>query len=83
MGNDDLIKKGIKMIKVIKNWNGFKGDIVETIERKGRHFGDTRKGERVRYEVSYKGKWHVVFRLPKIYGELSGQCISLDSYADV
>ena len=72
-----------EMIKVLTNWDGFKGDIVETISRKGRNFGDRRKGEQLRYEVSYKGKWHVVFNLPKIYGELSGQCINLNSYTDV
>jgi hypothetical protein len=84
VGNVDLIKRGNKMIKVLKGYDGINhGTIVEVIERKGRNFGDRRKGEQLRYEVSYKGKWHVVFNLPKIYGELSGQCINLDSYTDV
>ncbi len=67
------------MIKVLKNYNGINhGEIIDIIERKGRNFGDTRKGESVRWEVSYKGKWHVVFNLPSCYGEAKGSCISID-----
>jgi hypothetical protein len=66
------------MIKVLKGYDGINhGTIVEVIERKGRNFGDRRKGEVVRYEVSYKGKWHVVFNLPACFGEVAGSCISI------
>lgn len=67
------------MIKVLKGYDGIKqGTVIETIERKGRHYGDTRKGNQRRYEVSYKGKWYGVFILPACYGESSGHCISID-----
>ena len=66
------------MIKVLKGYDGINhGTIVEVIERKGRNFGDRRKGEVVRYEVSYKGKWHVVFNLPACFGEVAGSSISI------
>jgi hypothetical protein len=64
------------MIKVLKGWNGLKCDeIVEKIDRKGRNFG---RGLNKKFEVSYKGQWHVVFHLPSSYGELEGSCIAID-----
>ena len=64
------------MIKVLRAWDGFTGEIVEEIDRKGRTFGKGHGNKR--WEVSYKGKWEVVFNLPKVYGELEGACISID-----
>jgi len=66
------------MIKVLEGYNGINhGKIIDVIERKGRGFGDTRKGEQRRYEVSYKGEWHVVFHLPACFDEIAGDCISI------
>jgi hypothetical protein len=76
-------------IKVLKNYDGLSNashikngkpltEIVEVIERVSRPYGDRRKGDIVRHEVSYKGKWHYVFRLPESYGEFAGDCISIE-----
>jgi hypothetical protein len=75
-------------IKVLKNYDGLSNashikngkpltEIVEVIERVSRPYGDRRKGEIVRHEVSYKGKWHYVFWLPTSFGEFAGDCISI------
>ena len=66
-------------IKVIKNFNGFTGDLIEVIHnRKTKYIGNTRKNEIKRPTVSYKGKYYIVIILPKSYGDLSGRCITID-----
>ena len=77
-------------IKVLKNYDGMSNathlkygqpltEIVEEIERVSRAYGDRRKGDEIRHEVSYKGEWTTVFRLPESYGEFAGDCISPES----
>ena len=63
------------MIKVIKNFNGRVCDeVIEVIDRVGRNYG---KYPNLRWEVPYKGEWYTVFRLPAVYGDLAGSCISI------
>jgi len=69
-------------IKVLKNWNGLRGEVVEVIERKATRVKNCdRRGRRMGPEyktVSYKGERFAVFAVPPCYGaELSGMCISL------
>ena len=77
-------------IKVLKNYDGLSNaahikhgkpltEIVEVIERVSRAYGDRRKGDEIRHEVMYKGEWTTVFRLPEVYGEFAGDCISPES----
>lgn len=61
-------------IKVIKNFSGFDGELVEVVERK--HTTTGRKDGRRRV-VSYKGKRHIVFPLSANYGDIAGNCISI------
>jgi len=76
-------------IKVLKNYDGLSQEshikngkplteIVEVIERVSRAYGDRRKGDEIRHEVMYKGEWTTVFRLPEVYGEFAGDCISIE-----
>ena len=57
-------------VKVIKNYDGLRGEYVETIVRK------TRK-VRGHHVVSYKGRQADVFSLPRQYGEIAGYCIQI------
>ena len=61
-------------VNVIRNFDGLNGDLVEVVERK--HTVTGRKDGRRRV-VSYKGQKHIVFHLPSVYGEISGNCISV------
>jgi len=71
-------KYTMRTVKVITNYNGLRGDYVETITRKSKSIGNTRKGEQKREAVSYKGKYYTVFRLPESYGEIAGFVIRID-----
>jgi len=62
------------MYKVLKGYDGHTATIVEEIKRKPRSYG--RDGYK-RSEISYKGEYYTVFKLPAVYGALEGYCISI------
>ena len=71
-------------VNVLRNYDGFNGELVEVVERTPvlRGGRPTCKGRTARvppwHEISYKGKMRKVFRLPECYGELAGNCITVD-----
>ena len=69
-------------IKVIENYDGLSGELVETIERKGTPVLHAEKRGargifRGEWRVSYKGRTYHTFRLPATYGGIAGTCISI------
>jgi len=61
-------------VKVLRNYDGCAGEVVEVIERKGIR---CRPVDRDHFTVvSYKGKLRKVFALPPVYGDLAGLCIN-------
>jgi hypothetical protein len=76
------MKRSKMKIKVLRNYDGFRGELVEEIERMPvRVKNCDRKGRKIGPEydtVSYKGERHAVFCLPQSYGALAGLCISID-----
>lgn len=65
--------------KVVTDYNGLKGTLVETITRipvyRRKWEGSS---ERVP-EVFYKGKRYRAFMLPSTYGDIQGWCIDITS----
>lgn len=72
-------------INVIQNFNGLRGELVETVDRKGVQvrLAEKRGGRGAPqhgvYRVSYKGERYKTFILPKSYGVIAGVCINLRS----
>jgi len=67
--------KNMVTVKVLANYNGCTGQVVETITRKGIR---RRPLEGNQFTlVSYKGKLRKVFGLPQCYGDLAGLCITV------
>lgn len=69
-------------LNVLKSFDGFTGEIIETVTRTGRRCGGytvrgprTWKGHWV--EVSYKGKMYKVNHLGSCYGDLAGSFITI------
>ena len=63
-------------IKIVKNYDGFRGELVEIVERtaiKRR----SRKQKDVSYFYSYAGKLYKSFFLPPCYGNISGEVIAI------
>ena len=68
-------------VKVVQDFDGFRGKIVDTIVRLPSHTGyRDRKGrpQQRRKLISYKGIKHIVTCLPKSYGEIAGYIITLN-----
>ena len=69
-------------VKVLRGYDGFTAQVVDTIERKTVKRGGYKGRGRDRYYeepsqyVSYAGRLHKVFSLPACYDELHGMCIA-------
>ena len=70
-------------ITVLKSFDGFKGEVIEIVKRKGTDFKQHISGNDYRstgkYFVSYKGKKYLTFRIVESLGYgFSGHCIKLE-----
>jgi hypothetical protein len=76
------MRKSKTKIKVLRNYDGFRGELVEEVERMTvRVKNCDKRGRRIGPEyktVSYKGEKYAVFYLPESYGEIAGACINID-----
>ena len=73
-------------VKVLKGYDGFTAEIIETILRQPVRRGGYRFENHQKIwiepwdEVSYKGKYYGVFILPGCYGKLRGACIAVKEF---
>jgi len=76
------MKRSKSEIKVITNYNGIRGDYIETISRMTRIVKNCEKSGRRRgpeYKVvNYKNNIYAVIALPESYGEIAGLCINVE-----